>query len=92
MFDPEDRIAWAANPPPNGDRAIGVGGRAVGCIRQQKENMPAAYSIDLRTKILEADGNKQCLQRQIAARFSVLIQVKATGSHRLRGFHQPLRY
>ena len=28
--DPEDHVAWAANPPPNGERAlIAVGGRAV---------------------------------------------------------------
>jgi aminoglycoside 6'-N-acetyltransferase len=32
--DPEDHIAWAANPPPGGDRAlICVSDRTVGYIR-----------------------------------------------------------
>jgi hypothetical protein len=54
--------------------------------------MPPAYSIDLRTRILEADRNEEGLQRQIAARFSVLIQVKAISRQRRRSFPQPLRY
>lgn len=46
--DPEDHIAWAANPPPSGDRAlITVGGRAVGYIRWQSVSREVLDSVGL---------------------------------------------
>ena len=46
--DPEDHIAWAANPLPSGDRAlITVGGRAVGYIRWQSVSREVLDSVGL---------------------------------------------
>jgi aminoglycoside 6'-N-acetyltransferase len=46
--DPEDHVAWAANPPPNGERAlITVGGRAVGYIRWQTVSREVLDSVGL---------------------------------------------
>jgi RimJ/RimL family protein N-acetyltransferase len=46
--DPEDHIAWAANPPKSGDRAlIAVGGRAVGYIRWQSVSREVLDSVSL---------------------------------------------
>jgi RimJ/RimL family protein N-acetyltransferase len=54
--DPEDHIAWAANPPKNGDSAkqtlreralITVGGRAVGYIRWQSVSREVLDSVGL---------------------------------------------
>lgn len=46
--DPENHIAWAANPPPSGDRAlITVGGRAVGYIRWQSVLREVLDSVGL---------------------------------------------
>ncbi|CAA9367679.1 hypothetical protein AVDCRST_MAG94-3874 [uncultured Leptolyngbya sp.] len=46
--DPEDHIAWAANPSPSGDRAlITVGGRAVGYIRWQSVSREVLDSVGL---------------------------------------------
>ena len=46
--DPEDHIAWAANPPPSGERAlIVVGGRAVGYIRWQAVSREVLDSVGL---------------------------------------------
>lgn len=47
-LDPEDHIAWAANPPTSGDRAlIAVGGRAVGYIRWQSVSREVLDSVGL---------------------------------------------
>ncbi|MBD2033914.1 GNAT family N-acetyltransferase [Leptolyngbya sp. FACHB-321] len=47
-LDPEDHVAWAANPPPNGERAlIAVGGRAVGYIRWQSVSREVLDSVGL---------------------------------------------
>jgi RimJ/RimL family protein N-acetyltransferase len=46
--DPEDHIAWAANPPKSGDRAlITVGGQAVGYIRWQSVSREVLDSVGL---------------------------------------------
>jgi RimJ/RimL family protein N-acetyltransferase len=46
--DPEDHLAWAANPPPTGDRAlITSGGRAVGYIRWQSVLREVLDSVGL---------------------------------------------
>lgn len=46
--DPEDHIAWAANSPTNGDRAlITVDGRAVGYIRWQSVSREVLDSVGL---------------------------------------------
>jgi aminoglycoside 6'-N-acetyltransferase len=47
-LDPEDHVAWAANPPPNGERAlIAVGERAVGYIRWQTVSREVLDSVGL---------------------------------------------
>jgi len=46
--DPEDQIAWAVNPPPNGDQAlIAVGGRSIGYIRWQSVSREVLDSVSL---------------------------------------------
>jgi aminoglycoside 6'-N-acetyltransferase len=46
--DPEDHVAWAANPPQGGDRAlICVGDRAVGYIRWQSVSREVLDSVGL---------------------------------------------
>jgi aminoglycoside 6'-N-acetyltransferase len=46
--DPEDHIAWAANPPKSGDRAlITVEGHAVGYIRWQSVSREVLDSVGL---------------------------------------------
>jgi aminoglycoside 6'-N-acetyltransferase len=47
-LDPEDHVAWAANPPPNGERAvIAVEERAVGYIRWQTVSREVLDSVGL---------------------------------------------
>jgi RimJ/RimL family protein N-acetyltransferase len=46
--EPEDHIAWAANPPPSSSRAlIAVDGRSVGYIRWQSVSREVLDSVDL---------------------------------------------
>lgn len=46
--DPEDHVAWAANPPPNGERAlIALGGKPVGYIRWQTVSREVLDSVGL---------------------------------------------
>lgn len=46
--DPEDHLAWAANPPPTGDRGpIAVEGQAVGYIRWQSVSREVLDSVGL---------------------------------------------
>jgi RimJ/RimL family protein N-acetyltransferase len=46
--EPEDHIAWAANPPPSGNRSlIAVDGRSVGYIRWQSVSREVLDSVGL---------------------------------------------